>query len=307
MSLRYLTYKEINKKKWDDCIRNSVNALIYAESIYLDHMAANWDAIVLDDYEAVMPLTWKQKWRIKYLYQPAFIQQGGIFSSKKITAKLTQEFIGLAFEKFNFAEITLNYLNNIDASKDIKITLRNNFVLQLGKGYESILKSYDPYIAQRLRRLDKFELQYRKSDDISAALKIYKKLYGERMTSVSSKDYTQFEKLCGQLLRKKRVVCRDVYDNAGNELLAKILLLKDENRIYNIISCILPNGKKLLANYFLYNEVAKEFADENILFDFEGSDIPGVAYFYEKFSTENQQYAFVKMNRLPLPVRLLKK
>ena len=31
-----------------------------------------WDALVLDDYAAVMPLTWRRKYGTRYLYQPAF-------------------------------------------------------------------------------------------------------------------------------------------------------------------------------------------------------------------------------------------
>ena len=84
MEIAYLTYQQINKSKWDDCINKSINKLIYAESFYLDTITENWDAIVLNDYEAVMPLIWKKKFGIKYLYQPAFLQQAGIFVSKKI-------------------------------------------------------------------------------------------------------------------------------------------------------------------------------------------------------------------------------
>jgi len=72
VKLSYLPYKQIDKVKWDACIRHSMNRLIYAESVYLDHMAVNWDAIVLNDYEAVMPLPWKKKLGIRYLYQPSF-------------------------------------------------------------------------------------------------------------------------------------------------------------------------------------------------------------------------------------------
>ena len=92
LKITYLTYQEIDKAKWDDCINQSINKLIYAESVYLDAMAENWDAIIMNDYEAVMPLTWKKKFGIKYLYQPAFIQQGGIFSRKKIDGKLIDSF-----------------------------------------------------------------------------------------------------------------------------------------------------------------------------------------------------------------------
>lgn len=307
MNFTYLTYKEIDKKKWDDCIRQSVNGLIYAESIYLDQMAANWDALILNDYEAVMPLTWKQKWRIKYLYQPAFSQQGGVFSKKKLSEKTIKSFIDEASQKFKFAEICINYQNQLLPEKGLQVKLRNNFILMLGSGYRNISQRYNTYIKQRLNRLSKFSLHYRHSNDINAAIKLYRKLYGEKMRSVSSKEYLQFENLCQALAIDDRVIIRQVYNTDEKELLATILLLRDDKRIYNIISCILPKGKKLLANYFLYNEVIKEFAAEAIILDFEGSDIPGISYFYEKFASTNQQYRFVKFNKLPLPIKLLKR
>ena len=308
MSLTYLTYKEIDKNKWDDCIKHSVNGLIYAESVYLDSMSANWDAIVLDDYEAVMPITWKKKIGIRYIYQPPFLQQGGIFFKNKVQVKTIRSFMDEASGNFKFAEFTVNYLNLIDWKQaGLQETMRNNFILQLGSGYKNIFDEYDPYIKQRLNRLKKFSLQYKHSTDHAGVLDLYKELYGNRMPSVTGKDYQQFGKLCKHYLKNGRVIMRHVYNMDGKELLAAVLLLKDDNRIYNIISCILPNGKKLLANYFLYNELIKEFAGEDIILDFEGSDIPGVAYFYDKFSGDNQQYAFVKFNNLPLPIKLLKR
>ncbi len=308
MNLTYLTYKEIDRNKWDDCIKNSINGLIYAESAYLDSMSVNWDAIVLGDYEAVMPITWKKKLGIRYIYQPPFIQQGGIFFKSKLPVKTMRSFMDEALAKFKFAEFTINYLNLIDWKQaDLQETLRNNFIRQLGSGYKNIYATYNSYIKQRLNRLKKFSLQYKHSTDHTGAVELYKELYGNRMSSLTDKDYQQFGKLCKYYFKNNRVIIRHVYNSDGKELLASVLLLKDDKRIYNIISCILPNGKKLLANYFLYDQLIKEFAAENIILDFEGSDIPGVSYFYNKFSGNNQQYAFVKFNRLPLPIKLLKR
>lgn len=307
MTIRYLSYNKIDKQRWDHCIRYAVNGMIYAESVYLDHLAANWSALVLGDYEAVMPLVWKKKWGIGYLYQPPFFQQGGIFSAGRLTGKTVKLFLEEAVKQFRFAEITLNHGNEIKAEQGLQVNMRNNYVLPLGKAYSSISRSYDPYIRQRLNRLVKFNLQYRKSNNIAATIRLYRNLYGERMSSVTAGDYKQFELLCTRLNKSNRVIVREVFDKEGKELLAAILLLKDERRIYNIISCILPAGKKKLANYFLYNEVIKEFAEEKIILDFEGSDIPGVAYFYSKFAKANEAYPFVKFNKLPLPIRLIKR
>ena len=285
-----------------------MNGLIYAESAYLDHMSANWDALVLNDYEAVMPLTWKKKWGIQYIYQPAFIQQGGIFSKNKLPVKVMRIFLETAYAHFKFAEFTVNYMNSIDWKQPgVQVTMRNNFILQLGSGYKNIYSGYHSYIKQRLNRLKKFSMVYKHSTNPVETIELYKELYNSRMGSLTGKDYIQFGKLCKYLLKNNRVIIRQVYNSEENELLASVVLLKDDHRIYNIISCIQPRGKKLLANYFLYNELIKEFSDEDIILDFEGSDIPGVSYFYNKFSGHNQQYSFLKFNRLPLPIKLLKR
>ncbi|HRF18349.1 MAG TPA: hypothetical protein PK977_09275 [Chitinophagaceae bacterium] len=60
-NIRYLTHREIDKAKWDYRVSSSSNGLIYAYSYYLDTMSKNWDALVLNDYEAIMPLVWNKK------------------------------------------------------------------------------------------------------------------------------------------------------------------------------------------------------------------------------------------------------
>ena len=56
LDIQYLLHYEIDKSKWDKCINGADNGLIYGYSFYLDHMAKHWDALVLNDYEAIMPL-----------------------------------------------------------------------------------------------------------------------------------------------------------------------------------------------------------------------------------------------------------
>ena len=305
MEIAYLTYKETDKKKWDDCIRNSSNRLIYAYSFYLDAMAGNWDALVLNDYEAVMPLTWKQKWGIKYLYQPAFTQQGGIFFTRALTEIQLKSFIEKILLHFKFAEITLNFANkNIDAGKNIEITERNNFLLNLSHSYEKLYDNYQPAFTKSLRRIKKFGLRYSASPDYKNTINLYKELYGKRMPSLKNKNYLQFEKLCEQLSAENNVLVRHAYNEKN--LVAAVILLKDKDRLYNIISCITIEGKKLEANYFLYDNIIHEFAGSRLLLDLEGSDVEGIAGFYKKFNPENQPYSFIRFNNLPLVAKIFK-
>ncbi|MBU3714454.1 MAG: hypothetical protein FGM46_05840 [Ferruginibacter sp.] len=307
MTILYLSHKNIDKEKWDSCIHRSQNGLIYAEYDYLENMANHWDALVLNDFEAVMPLTWRKKLGIKYLYQPSFFQQGGIFSTIKITPSITNLFIEAAVQKFKFAEITLNYNNPLHPKqKPYVFTQRNNYVLDLKQEYNNIYKKYKPDVKESLRRLKKFNLQYIESYDYLETITLYKKLYQKRLPSFSEKDYDQFQKLCSIYFKQNRIIIRKVIHKESREVLAVALLLKDSKRLYNIVSCILNQGKKMLANYFLYDCIIQEFSGEDMLFDFEGSDNKGIAYFYEKFTQTNQSYPFLKFNLLPAPIRLLK-
>ncbi len=304
LNLTYLAHKDIDKSKWDDCIKKSTNGLIYGETAYLDHMASNWDAIILNDYEAVMPLTWRKKWGISYLYQPAFIQQNGIFSTIELNDIIIDDFIELASSLFRFAEFTLNYQNK---STNQPLSLRNNFILPLGISYDAIFNNFSQYIKQRLKKAEKFEHSYVVSTDYKEVIEIYKQLYTNKIKRITKKDMLNFEKLCFHYNKMNRVIVRKVINKNTNELLAVVLLLKDERRIYNLASSIFPEGKKQLANYFLYGNIIKEFSTEKIIMDFEGSDIQGIAYFYGNFANENQQYPFIKWNKLPALIKKIKK
>ena len=107
MVITYLTYKQVDKKKWDACIDNASNGLIYGYSFYLDSMAKNWDALVLNDYEAVLPLTWNKKYAIYYLYQPPFTACLGIFGNK-LNAETVAAFLKAIPSKFSYWDIYFN-------------------------------------------------------------------------------------------------------------------------------------------------------------------------------------------------------
>src|ERR1700744_427164 len=104
--IQYLKRSGIDTDRWDNCLSTAANGLIYGKTFFLDAMTeGQWDALILGDYETVMPLTWRQKAGIRYLYQPAFAQQTGIFSISPLTTELTATFLARTRQHFRFAEI----------------------------------------------------------------------------------------------------------------------------------------------------------------------------------------------------------
>ena len=306
MNISYLTYEEIDKSKWDTCVANSVNRLIYGFSFYLDNMATNWDGLVLNDYEAVMPLTWRKKIGIKYLYQPSFVQQGGIFSNARLAADVINRFIEDSAKHFKFAEISLNYKNDvIGLPLQVEQRKRSNYVLAL-ESYENVFQNYDHSFRKSLRRTEKFKMKYEKSEDYPTVIKLFEKLYGDRLSSFTTNDYKNFEAVCHVLQKQDKVITRIVFD-PGQRMLAALVLLKDGSRLYNLLSCITGIGKKFAANDFLYDKIIEEFSGQGLLLDLEGSDVQGIANYYKKLNPVLQPYHFIKYNELHPILKVFKK
>jgi hypothetical protein len=304
MQVRFVPYKDIDKKKWDECIRLSENRLIYAQSFYLDAMAEAWDALIADDYKAVMPLPCRKKFTIKYLYEPPFIQQLGVFFTNEISPVTYKLFEEQLLKKYKFGEITLNY-KNADAAWNSAIKRRSNFILDLNKPYEELYNNYLPAFTKSLRRIKKFQLQYSVSDDYNAAIDHYKKNYGKLLPDFGKPAYEGLKKICSRLHPEGQLFVREVYSEDSN-LLAGVVLLSDANRLYNIISFITAEGKKLEANYCMYDEIIREFSAKGYLLDLEGSDVKGVSDFYKKMNPVNQSFLFLRFNNLHPLIKLIK-
>lgn len=300
----YITYHKIDKQKWNNCIQKSKNGLIYATTAYLDAMTENkWDALVEGDYQAVMPLTFRIKYGIKYLYQPPFVQQLGIFSATKINTSQTNLFIIEAQKKFRFAEYTFNAANPFPPGNFL-ISPKINYLLTLQKPHPQIVNDYQPSFKKSLRRLQKLNLEYSSTFDIKKAISHYRELYSHRIKQIKKGAVKRFTKLCRQMAETNQLCMREV--TFENRTVAINILFRDNNRVYNIISCITEEGKKMEANYFLYDKILEEFSSSNLVFDFEGSDIAGVATFYKKMSPQSESYNFLKFNNLPAVVKIFK-
>ncbi|WP_339342778.1 hypothetical protein, partial [uncultured Polaribacter sp.] len=137
--IHYVKREDLEVEKYNNCIENSIQSRIYAFSWYLDIIADNWDVLVQDDYEAVMPVPWKQKYFIKYVTQPFFCQQLGVFSKHEISNEVIRNFIKEIPNKFFRISLQLNAENSIDSERLVK---KNNYVLALNKTSEVLIAGF---------------------------------------------------------------------------------------------------------------------------------------------------------------------
>ena len=295
VEINYLTYSQINKTKWDACIDNADNGLIYAYTVYLDTMSKNWDALVLNDYEAVMPLTWNKKYAIHYLYQPAFAACLGIFG-KCLTTETVNAFLKAIPGKFKYWDIYFNP-GNVFKIKDFDLYTRMNYVLNLNDSYDNLYNAYRDSIKRNIKKSEQLQLQINKNIPVAEITRLAKE-QASSFSLLSESDFIQFEKLFYILYRDKRATTYGVYTKDG-DLIASAVFFFSHNRAYYIMVGNNPIGKTLGASHALINAFIKDHAGENMLLDFEGSDVSSLAFFYSSFGATEEKYSAVKLNRLP--------
>ncbi len=300
-SAQIIPSNAIDKHQWNTLIQKSVNGLIYAQYQYLNTMADQWEAIVLDDYRAVWPLPYRKKWGIKYYYTPAFIQQLGLIGD------IQQDDISTCLQHIkqnaSLADLQLNFLN--DTTIIPQQQQRTNFILDLNQSFESILSRCQPAFKHTYQKLAaESQFNCTTTYNYESIIDQYHNLYQSKHKSLHKSDLEKFKKLIAEYLQTGQCTIYVVQQEAT--LLAASILVSDNNRIYNILNLLTEAGRKNQSNYLLYGRILSMYSNQKLLFDFEGSDLSGVKAFYAKMQPVNQPYFQCRLNQLPWPIRLLK-
>ena len=206
MIIKYIPAHQIDKPSWDKCIRSAVNGNIYAYSWYLDLMCDSWDALVADDYNAVFPLTFRQKAGITYLYQPFFTQQLGIFSINHLTPESVEQFLQAIPAKFRFAEINLNTFNKADEVR-WKIKKSINHELDLIEPYEQIKRGYSENTRRNIARAAKNGITISTNVKPEEIITLFRNNKGRNITQLGEYDYTRLLRVIYQCLHYHNPIC----------------------------------------------------------------------------------------------------
>ena len=302
MKISYLPQANIDKQKWDHCIDNAGNGLIYAYSFYLDAMSKNWDALILDDYEIVMPLTWNKKYTIHYLYQPFFCAQLGIFGNN-IYSEIVKSFLENIPSKFKYWDFYLNK-DNLFSLLSFPMYERSNYVLLLQNTYENLAANFAQSHVRNIKRALKQGNMVKKNIPITDVISLAQ-VQTKKFSPITEKDYNNFSKLFEILKKKKMAVTYGVY-SANNQLTASCAYVFSHNRAYYILVGNHPDSRISGASHLMIDHFIKEHAGENLILDFEGSNISSLAFFYKSFGSTLEKYPGIKMNKLPAIAKLFR-
>ncbi len=306
MKINYLKYVEINPVKWDKCINTSFNGVIYAYSWYLNIVCDEWDALVLDDYKAVMPLTHKKKFGLNYLLQPFFTQQLGVFSTEKLSSSLVEEFLKRIPRKYLYIEINLNIFNKLKPIQGLKYDYYPTHQLDLINSYELIHKSYSTNTQRNLKEARAKKISIINSLTINEFIDFVRQNLKSKIKLFSEREYDTLRMLCSMLLRNKAGELFAAYTDQ-NELCAVSLFAYAHNKSIYLMGASSAEGFENKAMFLLIDYYIQKNSEHNSTLDFEGSRIEGIARFYKGFGAREVNYPVVKRNKFPFFFNLARK
>jgi hypothetical protein len=293
--IRYVPYHQIDQGRWDACIDAAPNGLVYAYSFYLNAMAKHWDALIMGDYEAVMPLTYNKKYGVQYLYQPPFTAALGLFGNT-VTAATVQQFLQAVPAKFRYWDIYLNHGNWFEV-EGFALYQRSNYVLPLHEPYEVLYAAYRDNIKRNIKKSMQQGCTVQKDIPVQQVITLAQAQAGQ-FSSLTGADFENLASIYQRLHGQGRAITYGIASPQG-ALLASCAFFFSHGRAYYILVGNHPNGKTFGASHALIDAFIKDHAGQALLLDFEGSDIRNLAFFYSSFGAAEEKYPGLKLNRLP--------
>lgn len=293
--IHYLEHNAIDRSKWDALV--SEGGLIYAQSWYLDIVHPDWEALVLGDYEAIMPITGGMKFGVRYLFQPFFVQQLGVISRDALSAETLLGFLNAIPKKFRFAEIKLNEKNVLDG--DVQgIDHHRNIILDLNHDYNIIHANYHNNTKRNLVKSEQLDLQVIEMCNLMQIIKLFREHRGATVGVWGDEEYATLSRLGEVAMKRGAAFTVGVTEKGSEALLCGALFMKTADRVVFLFSGNSDKGKETQAMTFMLDAMIQRFANQPVLLDFEGSDDPNLARYYLGFGGEERRYPSYTFNAM---------
>ncbi len=311
--IRYFTHNQIDTQRWDECVAQSPNGMVYAWSWYLDVVHPNWEALVEDDYETVMPLTGNKKFGVYYLFQPFFTQKFGVFGKNELTQEKIEEFLAAIPDKFKFADFSLigiNGIKGIRGVKGINVVNHRNIELDLSQDYSVLSANYNSNTRRNLAKAKKDGLKIVENVEPSVIVELFRKNKGADIKHWGDKEYNRLLRLVEAAKNQDKCVVLGA-QNIDNQIVAGAFFMMSHNKIVFLFSGADASNKENHGLTLLLDFVIEKFGGSVLILDFEGSDNDGLARFYKGFGGQENTYHSIRLNRLKglrkIIVRIIKK
>ncbi|MBC7651008.1 MAG: hypothetical protein H7101_04600 [Deinococcales bacterium] len=280
---------KIDVTKWDDCVAKAAYQNIFMYTWALNALCDNWDGLIVNDYEAVLPLPWRKKWTLKYMHHVPYLAKLSLMAKENITvdSQLIATYLRKRLWFINFDIVNI-YLEKWIVKK------RCNYYIPLERTYDNLYNHFTKECQKNIKKSISRGCSLVQATSIEKVVKIYDLAYGNLHEKQTNRNYIKIINFAKYALSIGKASIWEVQNIANKETLLAAIVLEDKGRLYYWLAAPTASGRQCRASYFFINELIKMNANSNKILDFEGSDIKEVAHFYQQFAPETEWYYHIK-------------
>ena len=293
--IRLVKHGDIDAARWNETIGASGFPTVFCTYEILDALVgdATWNALVMDDYDYVMPLPERSKFGVHYVYSPFFVSQMGIFSAKPVTAQITSDCFNALPSADKHVDLLLNQSNATDFIDSYTINLVTH-TLALDKDYQALSSAYSQNTKRNVKAARKFGLVL-KNDEVGVEqiVRLFQENRGQQKeVRFKPKDYEILTQTAALLKSQGLLEVLSVHTPDGQPI-AGALMVRDFQRYRFWFSGRDARFADQKAMFFLLDEFINRHAGTPFLLDFNGSMNENVARLYKGFGGQ------------PLPIKMI--
>lgn len=305
--IRFVKHQNIDPAKWDNAVRHALFSTVFASYNFLDVISgdAHWNALIEDDYLGVMPLPYRSKCGIPYVYTPFFLPQMGIFSADPTDENRIFSFLKAIPEQYRQVDLLLNKENHPVLPPENQLLFISH-QLDLNKSYETINSDYSENTRRNIKSAEKHQLSFEINGNlIREIIQLFQSNRGkEAAVHFTEKDYRHLQKAADLLLKKELLDVLGVRDSSQH-LVAGAFIVRDAQRAWFWFSGRDANVSECKPMFFLLNEYIKLHCNIPLILDFNGSNNDNVARLYRGFG--GVPYSISMFQRSLFPANWLRK
>lgn len=295
--IRYIPQGSVDTARWDSLVCRSPNGNLFGTSVFLDAMTDGWDAIIAGDYEAVLPLPRRTSWGIEYLHTLPFCGPFAVYADTPAAFPATEM---LQVIPSRFRRCDLNLWTKAPIPAGWSGIPRINHVLDLSTGYEGIRKGYHASCRNILGRKPAAGLRFDREYPIEGV--IQKAVKAGALPGTRGTVHQRISRLYHQLAPLGNAWTAAVTDLQGDPL-AGAVFFRSQRQLHYILGWSDLRGRRLNATRHILDDLIRTHAGQPLSLDFEGSDIPGIAAFFESFGATALPYQLLRRDNLPAIAR----
>jgi hypothetical protein len=277
--------KEIGPAQWNQLTEKNGIAFPYMQYEYISICTrGNWKVLTDEgrNYYIPVPIVKKLAW--SYVFNPPFSQRMYVLSTSS-KLKSSSLLPPLHFLAKNFEKITLNLDHEwTNLPSGFETQSRRNYYHRYG---QPVILNHHHQRNMRKAKVEHYSIDWH--GDKGVLMKEYIKCTLSRRGRHKKKLATIAQELVDWLSKQDMLRIAFATDRRGKAA-AGIGLIRWKGRLINLLPFTTQDGWDGRAMYFLLVNVLRENPYDVEVFDFEGSEIPGVARFYKGFGPSKESY-----------------